>query len=213
MPSTAHARKTSPTPPEKGDEKGTEGIKSYMHLRLNPSVPFLPQTGQVIAEHPVGFLAARIVGLPQHPCRVHRGVAARAVLEVCQRPRSRARSKSRPNTEAAAVAPRHTITWGRTRAISPISQGRQAWMWRLSGRLCSRTLPRRSWWKCFTALVRYSWARSIPQFRQCAVQHLAGRSCERLPAQILGITGLLADHHHPRIGRPLPEHGLRGLLP
>lgn len=52
-----------------------------------------------------------------------------------------------------------------------------------------------------------------PQFRQCAVQHLAGRSCKWLPTQIFGVTGLLSDQHHPRIGRPLPEHGLRGLLP
>lgn len=51
------------------------------------------------------------------------------------------------------------------------------------------------------------------EFGQCPVQQLAGRAREGTAAEILGIAGLFADHHHPCIGRALAEHHLGGRFP
>src|SRR6185295_6277915 len=45
-----------------------------------------------------------------------------------------------------------------------------------------------------------------------AVEHLPGRSDERLAGQILLVARLLADEHDPRVRRPLAEHGLGRVL-
>lgn len=51
------------------------------------------------------------------------------------------------------------------------------------------------------------------QFSQRTVEQPAGRARERLSAQVLAIARLFPDQHHLGACRPLPEHGLRGLLP
>ena len=70
--------------------------------------------------------------------------------------------KARPSSACAAVAPRHRITRGLVNAISVSSHGRQAAISAPFGLAWMRRLPRGSHLKCFTTLVRYTRARSIP---------------------------------------------------
>ena len=51
------------------------------------------------------------------------------------------------------------------------------------------------------------------RFRQGAVEHLAGRSDEGPPDQILLVAGLLAHQHQRRGGGPLARHALGGVAP
>ena len=58
-----------------------------------------------------------------------------------------------PRSDCAAVAPRQTMTAGRTASISASSHGRQARISDARGFLWMRRLPRGSQLKCLTALV------------------------------------------------------------
>ena len=117
--------------------------------------------------------------------------------------------KARPSSACAAVAPRQTITRGLANAISVSSHGRQAAISAPFGLAWMRRLPRGSHLKCFTTLVRYTRARSMPGLGQRAIEQLPGRTDERVAGDVFGIAGLFTDHHHRRSGGSLTEHGLR----
>ena len=69
-------------------------------------------------------------------------------------PRSRVTDTGRRTSALAAVAPSATTSRGRTNATSRSSHQRHADTSSPFGFLCRRRLPRGSYLKCFTALVR-----------------------------------------------------------
>ena len=52
-----------------------------------------------------------------------------------------------------------------------------------------------------------------PGLLEAAVEHAAGRTDERMPLDVLAITGLLADQHQARVRRAFAHHGLGRALP
>ena len=98
-------------------------------------------------------------------------------------------------------------------ASSAVSHGRHATASERDGFLCRRRVPRASHRKCLTAFVRYTRAAVDARRLHAVVEHAPGGSDERMPLGVLVIAGLLADQDELGVGRALPEHDLRALLP
>ncbi len=172
-----------------------------------------PHTAQVIAEQPVGLFAPHVIALPQYPRRVHGGVAAGAVFQRVPAPavarqlearaehrggsgRAQADDDLRPHPRDLAQQPR--LAGAHMAAFRPLVQAG------LAAPLVVEMLDR---------IGQVQRGAVDAEFGQGTVQQLAGRPCKGPATQVLGIAGLLADHHHPRVGRALAEHHLGGRLP
>ena len=108
---------------------------------------------------------------------------------------------ARPSSACAAVAPRQTITRGLVNAISVSSQGRHAAISAPFGLAWMRRLPRGSHLKCFTTLVRYTRARSIPASVERAIEQLSGGTDERVPGHVFRRRRAAPQPSSPSVGR------------
>ena len=117
----------------------------------------------------------------------------------------------RPRTERAAVAPRATITFGRSDRTSASSHGWQAVTSPVPGFWWIRRAPRWVNLKCLTAFVAYNAVRSIPASSTHDHSTAPAGPTNGLAAAILDVPRLLADQHEPGRRRSLPEDRARGV--
>lgn len=114
-------------------------------------------------------------------------------------PRSRVTRNVLPSRAWAAVAPRHTITSGRTRAISASSHGRQALISTWFGFFVEASLTADTTGSPLEVLDR---VRDVdrpaidPRLHQRGIEQLPGGADEWLAGDVFLVARLLADQQH-----------------